>query len=327
MTGRPGPLFPHLAGGPVRLQQPCGPEVLDLPAVRVDDERLADALDPTSRMVRLYSHAIWSEGPTWWERERTLVFSDVRGRQVLGRREDGAVDVLLDATPYGNGNAVTLDGALVHCEHGRRGISRTTGGSTVVLADRTAGGRLNSPNDVVVASDGAVWFTDPVFGLTQPEEGFMEPAEIDHESVYRYADGALTRMADLDGPNGLAFSPDESVLYVSQTPPGGSAEIVAFDWDGRTLSGRRPFAEVERGIPDGFTVDRRGWLWSSSEVGVQVLDERGATLGLVPAPHVVSNCTFDAGGSRLFVTGGSDLLMLVLRPGPRHPGSAATTTT
>ncbi|NHA68601.1 SMP-30/gluconolactonase/LRE family protein [Phycicoccus flavus] len=288
--------------------------MLELPGVRVDDARLAEVLDPSARLVRLYEHAIWSEGPVWWQHERTLVFSDVRGRQVLGRRENGAVDVLLDATPYCNGNAVTADGDLVHCEHGRRGISRTRRDSNELLVERSADGRLNSPNDIVVARDGAIWFTDPVFGLTQPEEGFMGRQEVDHEGVYRFVEGAATLMATLDGPNGLGFSPDERVLYVSRTPPDAAADIVAFDWDGRRLSGRRHFAHVEQGIPDGFAVDDRGWLWSSSRTGIQVFDDRGATLGLVPAPHIVSNCTFDSDHSRLFVTGDADLLMLTLGP-------------
>ncbi|RBK96818.1 SMP-30/gluconolactonase/LRE family protein, partial [Xanthomonas oryzae pv. oryzae] len=127
--------------------------------------------------------------------------------------------------------------------------------------------------------------------------------------------GALQCMVNLDHPNGLAFSPDERVLYVSQTPEGGpgAPEITALDWHDGALHNRRRFAVVPEGLPDGFCVDCQGWLWSSSGAGVCVFDSGGHVLGLVPTPHTASNCTFDLVQRRLFITGGSTLWLLDLQ--------------
>ncbi|AYO96850.1 SMP-30/gluconolactonase/LRE family protein [Xanthomonas axonopodis] len=271
-----------------------------------------------ARLLTLYDQATWSEGPAWWEAQRTLVWSDVVGRRVLGWREDGAVDVLLDATAFTNGNAVDAQQRLVHCEHGRRAITRSdVDGRAHLLVGRFEGKRLNSPNDLIVAHDGAIWFTDPPFGLLKPSQGCPGPQELDHHGVYRLPPdgGALQCMVGLDHPNGLAFSPDERVLYVSQTPEGGptSPEITAFDWRDGALHNRRRFAVVPDGLPDGFCVDRQGWLWSSSGAGVCVLDTDGQYLGLVPTPATASNCTFDLEQRRLFITGGSTLWLLELQ--------------
>ncbi|MCL1499732.1 SMP-30/gluconolactonase/LRE family protein [Xanthomonas nasturtii] len=270
-----------------------------------------------SRLQTLYDQATWSEGPAWWEAQRTLVWSDVVGRRVLGWREDGAVDVLLDATAFTNGNAVDAQQRLVHCEHGRRAITRSDGdGRAHLLVGRFEGKRLNSPNDLIVARDGAIWFTDPPFGLLKPSQGCPGPQELDHHSVYRLPPdgGALQRMVSLDHPNGLAFSPDQRVLYVSQTPEGGPGgpEITAFDWHDGALHNRRRFAVVPDGLADGFCVDHQGWLWSSSGAGVCIFDRDGQWLGLVPTPATASNCTFDLQQRRLFVTGGSALWLLEL---------------
>lgn len=265
-----------------RLQQPRKPKGLDCVLPHDTDTRLVRVLGEKPKLLCLYDHAIWTEGPAWWDAQRTLVFSDVRGRQVLAWREDGSVDVLIDATQYCNGNAIDTDDRMVHCEHGRRGISRTANGRTDMLIERFAGKRLNSPNDMLVARDGAIWFTDPTFGIIQPEEGFPAEPELDVTGVYRW-DGELRLMASPNQPNGIAFAPDERTLYISETPEDGSPmRILAFDWDGEELGGQQEFARVERGTPDGFAVDRRGWLWSSSEDGVEVFAPDGSRLGKVP---------------------------------------------
>lgn len=300
---------------PARLRQPGPPEPTDVapPAIHHPDARavLGDA-----RLVTLYDRASWSEGPTWWAHERTLVWSDIVGRRVLGWREDGAVDVLLDATPFINGNAVLPDGMLVHCEHGRRAISRSRGnGVATPIAWTAEGSRLNAPNDLIVAPDGTIWFTDPTFGLENPRQGVPGFSESGRTAICRIGnDGAVRRMADMAQPNGLAFSPDQRIFYASQTPEHGEGEVAihAFDWDGTRLSNRRPFVTVAEGIPDGFTVDRRGWLWSSSAKGVELFDAAGTHLATVPTPGTCSNCTFDTQETRLFVTGGAHLWMLSL---------------
>ncbi|MEA0736840.1 SMP-30/gluconolactonase/LRE family protein [Xanthomonas campestris pv. campestris] len=297
--------------------RPAGPAVpADCAPPRTTHAGLATRLGD-ARLLTLYDQATWSEGPAWWEAQRTLVWSDLVGRRVLGWREDGTVDVLLDATAFTNGNAVDAQQRLVHCEHGRRAITRSDAdGQAHLLVGRYAGKRLNSPNDLIVARDGAIWFTDPPFGLRKPSQGCPADPELTHHSVYRLPPdgGPLQRMADLDHPNGLAFSPDEQTLYVSQTPEQGhgSVEITAFDWRDGALHDCRHFASVPDGLPDGFCVDRGGWLWSSSGTGVCVFDSDGQPLGHIPTPGTASNCTFDQAQQRLFITGGPCLWMLPL---------------
>lgn len=296
---------------PCRLRPPGPPvrvEGVDPP--KAFDPRFAEVLGDGAALLSLYDQALFSEGPAWWAARGMLVWSDIEGRRVLGWRPDGAVDVVLDATPFNNGNAVDAQGRLLHCEHGRRCISRTDAdGATVMLVGRFEGRRLNSPNDLVVGPDGAIWFTDPTYGIENPRQGCPAEPELDHRSVYRFdpRTGALARMADLRQPNGIAFSPDGRTLYVSDTDL-ERPEILAFDVgaDG-SLSGRRVFRAIEPGVPDGFCVDGRGWVWSSSGSGVQVFSAEGEPLGVIPTPHTCSNCAFGPDGRRLFITGEESL--------------------
>lgn len=296
------------------LQSPRDPSPVEVAPPRVYDERLRAVLTPESRLLSLYDGATWAEGPVWWERERMLVFSDVVGRRTLGWREDGSVVAVVDPSAFGNGNAVDAEGRLLHAEHGRRAISRTDDAGTHVLADTYDGMPLNSPNDLVVDATGAVWFTDPTYGISDPREGYPAESALGHQSVYRWREGyALERMIDLDTPNGLGFSPDEKIFYAVESRADGLPRVVACAWDGTTLGAPRTFATVDAGIPDGFAVDRRGWLWISSEAGVVIVDDTGARMGVIPTPHVVSNCAFDTDQRRLFLTGDGDLWMLELR--------------
>lgn len=302
---------PVTADTPCRLRPPGPPaRVEGVAPPAAYDARFAEVLGGGAQLLSLYDQALFSEGPVWWPARDMLVWSDIEGRRVLGWRADGAVDVVLDATAFNNGNAVDAEGHLLHCEHGRRCISRTEpDGATAVLVDRYEGRRLNSPNDLAVAADGAVWFTDPTYGIENPRQGCPAQPELDHRSVYRFdpRTNALTRMADLRQPNGIAFAPDGRVLYVSDSEL-EVHQIIAFDVgaDG-ALTGRRVFRTIEPGVPDGFCVDARGWVWSSSESGVQVFSADGEPLGLVPTPHTCSNCTFGPDGRRLFITGEESL--------------------
>ncbi len=313
-------------GIPCRVRDPGPPSrVQDAGPPVAYDVRFAEVLGGEAQLLTLYDQALFSEGPVWWPAREMLVWSDIEGRRVLGWRADGAVEVVLDATPFNNGNAVDAQGRLLHCEHGRRCISRTgPDGETVVLVTHFAGRRLNSPNDLVVAPDGAIWFTDPTYGIENPKQGCPAPAELDHHSVYRYdpETGALTRMADLVQPNGIAFSPDGRVLYVSDSDL-GRHHILAFDvGEEGALTGRRVFRTIEPGVPDGFCVDVRGWLWSSSGSGVQVFSANGEPLGLIPTPHPCSNCTFGPGERRLFITGEESLWAVDLAR-PTHPDQSS----
>jgi gluconolactonase len=293
-----------------------------------DDPRLLEALSPEAGLLVLYEGTIHGEGPAWQASEGRLVWSDVPNRRLLAWHPDGHVEVLIDGTWFMNGNAVEADGTLVHCEHGRRCISR--GGDydsePVPVVTHYQGRRINSPNDVTVAPDGAIWFTDPTFGIIMPSQGALAEAELDHRSVYRFdpRTGDLARMADFEEPNGLAFTADGATLYVSDTAlslgeaPGHSAgrthEVVAFDvgQDG-ALSNRRFFCHTDHGYPDGFTVDARGWVWTTAADGVHVWSADRRKLGFIPTPAVASNCTFGGPhGRRLFITATQYLLALDL---------------
>jgi gluconolactonase len=218
---------------------------------------------------------------------------------------------------YANGNTRDREGRLVTCEHGGRRVTRTEpDGRITVLADRYRGRRLNSPNDVVVKSDGTVWFTDPPYGILNDYEGHQAESELDGSYVFRLdpRSGALDIVADdFVRPNGLAFSPDERTLYVSDTSishdPEGNRHIRAFaaDEDGR-LSGGRVFATVSPGCSDGFRTDAEGNVWTSAGDGVHCYAPDGTLLGKIRVPEPVSNLCF--GGpkrNRLFITATTSL--------------------
>jgi gluconolactonase len=290
---------------------------------------LAQFLPAEAPLLCLYEGALHAEGPAWDSAQRRLYWSDVANRRLLTWQPDGEVMVALDATDFMNGNAVDADGHLIHCEHGRRCISRSDGtGPARPIVTHFDGKRLNAPNDVTVAADGAIWFTDPIFGLIMPSQGCLAAPELDHRSVYRFnpATGQLRRMADFEQPNGLGFSPDGRTLYVSDTGrallqiPGGHVgrahEIIAFDVaeDGG-LSNRRFFYHSDHGCPDGLTVDPRGWVWTTAADGIHVIAPDRTRLGYIPTRSVATNCTFGGEcGHRLFITATDTLLAIDLTP-------------
>lgn len=305
------------------LRRPGPPDpVPDADPPRASDPRFWQIVTHQARLVCLYDQAVFGEGPTWWPARDILVWSDIEGRRVLGWHTDGCVRVVIDATPFINGNTVDRDGNLIHCEHGNRRLSRTApDGRYTALVETFDGRRLNAPNDVVCAADGALWFTDPAYGLRLPRQGALAESDLGHHSVYRFDPdtGDLRRMADLGQPNGLAFAPDARTLYVSdtsRTEGGDGHTIYAFPVaEDQTLGERRVFAAVEPGVPDGFRVDRRGWIWTSSEAGVQIFSEAGHRLGLIPTPQACSNCCFGPGGGRLFITAQQNLYAIDLADG------------
>lgn len=302
------------------LRRPGLPEpVFHVDPPRASDPRFTAVVPHQARLVSLYDQAVFAEGPTWWPAWDILVWSDIEGRRVLGWHADGCVRVVIDATPFINGNTVDRDGNLIHCEHGNRRLSRTTpDGRYEALVETYEGRRFNAPNDVVCAADGALWFTDPAYGLRLPRQGALAESDLGHHSIYRVdpTTGAVRRMADLGEPNGLAFAPDGRTLYVSDTSrtEGGDGHTIhAYPvLDELSLGERRVFAEVEPGVPDGFRVDRRGWIWTSSEAGVQVFSAEGRRLGLIPTPQVCSNLCFSPDERRLFITSMQHLYALDL---------------
>lgn len=291
------------------------------PAVAFDP-RFHDLVPPGSRPERLMSGATWAEGPVWLPRDGSVVWSDVHNDRVLRWSPDGQSGVLAVGLGYQNGHALDRDGRLLACEQGTRRISRhTAAGSWETVVDRFGGRRLNSPNDVAVRSDGSIWFTDPPYGIVSDWEGHRAESELDGNYVFRFdpGDGGLeVATAALEEPNGLAFSPDESTLYVSDTSAvlrtngGGQHRIVAFDVvDERTLANPRTFATVTPGVPDGFAIDIAGDVFASAEDGIHVFAPDGARLGAIPIPERVGNCTFGGDtGRRLFITASTSLYVI-----------------
>ena len=298
---------------------------------QIDDPRLAKALSPHQPLLVLHEGAIHAEGPTWQASHRRLLFSDVPNRRLNAwYEEDGRVEVVIDATWFMNGNAVAADGSVYHCEHGRRCISRSNAdlaGDPEPIITRFEGKRLNAPNDIAVAPDGAIWFTDPIFGIVMPSQGALAEPELDHRSVYRFdpATATLARIADFEQPNGVALSADGMTLYVSDTSlslgevPGFSAgtkhEVVRFSAaPGGTWRERARFCQTDHGYPDGFAVDARDWLWVSAGDGVHIWSAQGERLGYIPTGATVSNLCFGGSdGRRLFIAASTRLLALDLK--------------
>ena len=280
-----------------------------------------DVLVPQDAVIEVLATGfVWAEGPVWLEREQALLFSDIPRNRVMRWHATEGLSVFLEPSgytgpsAYGNergSNGLTLDrqGNLISCEHGDRRVSRlTAGGGKRTVADNYRGKRFNSPNDCVIHSSGAIYFTDPPYGL--PKGWDDDRRELDFCGVYRVTpDGVVTLLCDtMTRPNGIAFSPDERFLYVADTGrshvPNGPAHIRRFEIsaDGTKLGRSVVFAECTAGFFDGFRFDTEGNLWSSAGDGVHVYEPGGTLIGKILIPEIVANVTF--GGvkrNRLFI--------------------------
>lgn len=258
-------------------------------------------LSGVARFETLFDGCRWAEGPVWFGGGNYLLWSDIPNDRIL--RWIPGVGTSVFRTPAGNTNGHTRDreGRLVSCSHGNRRVERTEhDGSITVLATHYDGKRLNSPNDVVVKSDGSIWFTDPAYGIESDYEGHKQPMEQDGCHVYRIdpGNGRVTRVvSDMDRPNGLAFSPDEQFLYVADSAasfgPDRPHHIRRYKVgaNGR-LSGGKVFAEINPGLPDGFRIDTDGNIWTSAGDGVHILSPSGVMIAKIRTPRVVSNVCF-----------------------------------
>ena len=296
----------------------------------VIDPRFRSFVLGNAQLETLASDCRWLEGPVWFADHQTLLFSDIPNDRILRWSESGGVSVFRQPAGFPNGHARDRSGRLVGCSHLRRAVERTEpDGSRTVLADHFNSRRLNAPNDVVVKSDGTVWFTDPVYGIQTDYEGVKAEPELP-PAVYRFdpQGGSLDCVADdFTGPNGLCFSPDEKRLYVSETGDQFAAQPVRhlrvfdLDADGRQLKHGRVFHTVSPGYADGFRCDTDGNIWSSAGDGVHCIDPGGALLGKVFTPTAVSNLCF--GGrerSRLYLCAGTQLLSVAVnRRGAQWP--------
>ncbi|MFZ1181473.1 MAG: SMP-30/gluconolactonase/LRE family protein [Herbaspirillum sp.] len=276
--------------------------------IDVLDERAAALPCAGAQLERLTTGATWSEGPIWLHEDGSVLWSDIPANRMLRWHATDGLSVWRDHIDFVNGHTREADGALLHCSHGQRAIVRTRlrGGSKEgpdeIVVSHYQGRRLNSPNDIVVKSDGSIWFTDPPYGICSDHEGHKAKRELRAHYVFRFdpQSSALDIVSDfIEEPNGLAFSPDESVLYVTDTSAalrqdgGGHHHIVAFDVvAGRTLAHPRIFAIISPGLADGIRIDARGWLYSSSADGVHVYHPDGTRLAHIPVPEKVGNLTF-----------------------------------
>ncbi len=270
--------------------------------------QLTDLVPDPAAIERIATGSTWAEGPCWIPATGTLRWSDIPGDRILQWHEDtGETTEYASGVEFTNGRVLDGDGSVVQCSHGRRRVERDRDGVVTPIVDGWAGGRLNSPNDVVVARDGSVWFTDPAYGITQPREGHPGEREYGDHWVFRCGpagEDLRPVVLDCDEPNGLAFSPDERVLYVASS----SADlpvIRAYDRDGARVKNGREFVRLDpgEGVPDGIRVDEHGHVWSSTHRGVSVFAPDGTRIGDVPVPEVVANLCFGgADGRTLFVT-------------------------
>ena len=291
------------------------------PAVITLDQRFEKIRPPFNASVeQLYTGCRWAEGPVWFGDGRFVLWSDIPNNRILKWEEEtGTVSVFRKPSNNSNGNTRDRQGRLVTCEHGGRQVTRTEHDGTItVLCNRFERKPLNSPNDVVVKADGSVWFTDPPFGIGGDYEGDKAEPELPVTRVYRIdgRTGQVTVVADdIRGPNGLAFSPDETRLYVVESRAAPQRAIRVFDVadDGTKLRNGRDFGDLGQGTPDGFRCDVDGNLWCgwgmSPELnGVAVFASDGVMIGRIALPERAANLCF--GGTkrnRLFIAGSHSL--------------------
>lgn len=294
------------------------------------DPRFRSMVLPNAPLEKLADGFRWLEGPVWFADMQCLLFSDIPNDRIVRWTASGGASVFRQPSRFANGHTRDREGRLIGCLHGGRAIVRTElDGSITTLVDRFEGKRLNSPNDVVVKSDGTIWFSDPTYGISRDYEGEKQASEV-RPNLYRFdpRDGHLSIAADdFDGPNGLCFSPDEKLLYVVESGTPFASErkqyIRVFDVsdDGAQLRNARNFHKVEPGMADGIRCDEDGNIWSSAGDGVHCIAPDGALIGRIKVPCTVSNLCFgDRHYSRLFLCASQTLYAIwINRRGAQRP--------
>ncbi len=301
-------------------------------SIEVLDPRFKKLVFGNVHLEKLYTGCRWAEGPAYFAAGKYLVWSDIPNDRVMRFDEtDGSVSTFLQPALNHNGHTVDRDGRLISCEHRGRCVSRIEhDGTRTVLASHYQGKRLNSPNDAVVKSDRSIWFSDPTYGIDSEYEGDAALSEIGASNVYRIdpASGEVTAVVtDLVKPNGLAFSPDERLLYVADTgfthDDSCTPKIRCYPVspDGRSVGDGKLFCECTVGLFDGFRIDTKGNLWTSAGDGVHCYAPDGGLMGKIKVPEVVANVCF--GGpkrTRLYICGTTSLYSIYVNAqGARWP--------
>ena len=289
--------------------------------MRKKNETLVDIVVSTSRLERLATGFQFTEGPVWNAADEYMLFSDIPANRIYKWSPKEGVTVFRDPSHHANGLTYDRQGRLILCEHGTRRLSRLdTNGEYTVLADTFRGKRLNSPNDVVLASDGAIYFTDPPYGITPQEQ------ELPFQGVFRMrpvSEEVTVLVEDFDRPNGLAFSPDEKRIYVADSSSRRHIRVFDVDREGGFSNGR-VFADIRsevEGNPDGMKVDVEGNLYVAAAGGVWVFSEKGVLRGVIETPEKPSNLAwFDEAWRSLFITARTSVYRIRLGiPGVQVP--------
>ena len=279
-------------------------------------ESLTKLLPYGTLAEKVYTGAIWSEGPCWMPARKCLRWSDIPNNRILEYFPESRETLVYKTdVEFTNGRTLDLDGSVLQCSHGYRRLERDRDGVVTSVVDKYNGVRLNSPNDVVVSRDGTIWFTDPPYGIIVEVEG--HPGEKEYKDCFVFAIDGKTKelrpaVTDVEEPNGLAFSPDESILYVADTSSlfkkSGNHHVRAYDMqDGRPKNGRT-LITIKEGVVDGLRVDKEGNIWCSSEIGVQIFRDNGELLGIIPTPEKVGNLAFGGDdGTDLFIAANTSL--------------------
>jgi len=288
------------------------------------DERFSSLIIGHAKLEKLWTGGRWCEGPVYVPAARHLIWSDIPNNRLMRFNEDdGSVSVFQSHCGFHNGHTLDHEGRIIACEHGGRRISRLGhDGVWRSLCDHVGGKRLNSPNDVVVKSDGTIWFTDPTYGIDSAYEGAHAESEIGGSHVYRLnpKDGSVQAViTDRVKPNGLAFSGDETILYVSDTGASHVTGTPAAIHSYRIGTGARVadyaglLAHCPSGFFDGFRVDWRGNLWASSADAILCYASDGTLIGRSPVPEIVGNLCFGgARRNRLYITAQTSLYSIYL---------------
>jgi gluconolactonase len=318
-------------------KEKAAPAVRRASYITVLDSRLEALIPADARLEKIADGYNWVEGPVWNRAEKYLLFSDIPGNSIFRWEQGKGASLFMKPSGYtgaapfegrepgSNGLAFDAEGRLVLCEHGDRRVARLEkDGSKKTLADRFEGKRLNSPNDLVFKSNGDLYFTDPPFGLPK---AFDDPRrELPFCGVYRLsADGKVTLLTkDLKAPNGIAFSPDEKVLYVTdvlQARPVWMAFDVLEDGtiaNGRVFFDATPFARIRRGVPDGLKVDKDGNLFASGPGGIYIFAPDKTHLGFIETGVATANCAFGDDGSTLYIC--ADKAIYRIKTSTKGPG-------